>query len=101
MANQHVRMVSAQIKPGKLDEAVEFWRTTVAPTARELKGYVSARMLVDREASRLRSIGFWESQEDFLASVPWTQGHVARFGEFLAAPPVIEGFDLVHEFLKD
>ncbi len=37
----------------------------------------------------------------FLASVPWTQGHLARFGELLAAPPVIEGFDLAHEILKD
>jgi heme-degrading monooxygenase HmoA len=95
----HVRMVTAQIKPGKLDEAVEYWRTTVAPSARELRGYVSARMLVDRPANRLRSVGFWESEADFQASVAWTQAHLAGFGEFLAAPPVIDGFDLVAELL--
>lgn len=97
----HVRMVTAQIKPGKLDEAVEFWTQTVAPSAREQKGYVSARLLVDRAAGRIRSMGFWESEADFQASIPWTQKHIARFGEYLSAPPVQEHFDLAAEFLKD
>jgi quinol monooxygenase YgiN len=98
---KHVRMVTAQVKPGKLEEAVEVWRTTIAPSAREQKGFVSARMLVDREANRVRSIGVWESEADFQASVPWTQGHLARFAGLFEAPPVTDHFDLVAEFLKE
>ena len=98
--SQHVRMVTAPIKPGRLDEMVEFWRTQVAPTAQTLKGYVSARMLVDREQNRVRSIGFWECEADYLASVPWTKQQLARAAELFAGPPTIEGFDLAIELVK-
>jgi heme-degrading monooxygenase HmoA len=94
-------MVTAQIKPGKLDEAVEYWKATVAPTASEQPGYVSARMLVDRPANRVRSISIWETAADSDAAAVWTKGHIARFGEYLAGPPVLDAFDMVAEYSKE
>ena len=58
-------------------------------------------MLLDRAANRMRTVMFWESEADFQATVAWAQGHIARFGEFLAAPPVVDGFDVVAEIEKD
>jgi heme-degrading monooxygenase HmoA len=90
-------MVTVPIKPGKLDEVVDYWRANVGPSAREFKGYVSARMLADHAGNRVRSIGIWETEADYQATVAWTKEHLSKIADRFAGPPVIEGFDLAVE----
>ena len=99
--SRHVRMVTVPVKPGMLDEVVAYWTAKVGPSASEHKGYVSARLLVDRAANRVRSIGVWESEADYQATVSWTQEHLKRIANHFAGPPTIDGFDLAAEFARD
>ena len=46
----YARVVSGSIPPEHLDEAIQLWRTTVAPSVQQRKGFRSARLLVDRSA---------------------------------------------------
>ncbi len=90
----YARNVTVQIKPERLDEAIQSWKDTVAPSVRQQKGLISAHLLVDRANNMLRSIGFWETEADLQGSIQWNQGQLDRFTTFFTAPPVVELFEV-------
>ena len=90
----YARNVTVRIKSEQLDEAIQTWKDTVAPSVRQQKGLVSVHLLVDRANSSLRSIGFWETEADLQGSVRWNQGQLDKFTTFFAAPPVVELFEV-------
>lgn len=55
------------------------------------KGFKSVRLLVERETGKLMTIGLWETEADFQATVEWNKGQIAQFAELFAAtaPPVV------------
>ena len=93
----YTRMVTATILPGKLEAAIQLWKESVAPTTRLQKGFINACLFVDRNVGRIRTIGFWQTEADFQASVPWNQEQLARFAALFAVPPIVEGYEFVAE----
>jgi quinol monooxygenase YgiN len=93
----YARMVTAAVRPGKLDEAIQLWKDSVAPTTRQQTGFISARMFVDRAAGKIRTLGLWQTEADFLASVQWNQAQIDKFAGLFAAPPTVEGYEFVAE----
>jgi heme-degrading monooxygenase HmoA len=85
------------IAPEKLDEAVRLWQGSALPSVRQKKGFKSVRLLVDRASGKIASLGLWETEADFQATVGWNQGQVAKFGEFFSAPPEVGGYEVVVE----
>ena len=47
------------------------------------------------------SPGLWETESDFQGSVQWNQGQLTKFAGLLAAPPSVDGYDVVAEALSD
>jgi hypothetical protein len=94
----YARVVSGPIAPDKIDEAIQLWRTTVVPSARQQNGFKGARLLVDRKAGKVLSMGLWETQPDVQRSVEWNQGQISAFAGLLSAPPAVEeGYELAAE----
>lgn len=93
----YARVVSATIHPGRLDETIQLWRESVLPSVRQLKGFKGVRLLVDRENNNVVSMGLWETEADFLATVGWNQAQIDKFAELVAAPPDVGGYEVVIE----
>ena len=93
----YARVVTAQISPGKLEEAIQLWRDAVAPTVKQQKGFKSARLLVERKTGKVTSMGLWETEADLLASVEWNQDQLAKFASLFNAPPSVEHYEVAGE----
>lgn len=92
------RVVTAQVLPDKLDEAIRVWRDSVVPANSQQKGWVSARMLVDRKTNRAMVVAIWETEADIQASGgEYLKGQFAKFAGLLATPPIEETFEVVAE----
>jgi heme-degrading monooxygenase HmoA len=72
-------MVSAKVRPGDIDAVVTAWKTTVAPSVPKQAGFRGARLLVNRATGAIRSLGLWESEAAFEATVAWNQEQLAKF----------------------
>jgi hypothetical protein len=90
-------MVTATIINDQLDAAIHLWKETVAPTTRQQTGFINARMFVNREAGKIRTIGLWETEADFQASIVWNQEQLDKFAALFTAQPIIEGYEFVTE----
>jgi hypothetical protein len=91
----YVRLVTGFIPAGKLDHAIELWRTEVLSSVQQQAGFRNVRLFVDRESGKIGSMGLWETRADFEATVAWNEREVAKFTSLFDEPPTVEGFDLV------
>lgn len=93
----YARLVTGSIPIERLDAAVQLWQDTVLPSVQQQQGFRSVRLLVDRNHGKIASLGLWDTEADFQATVAWNAGQVARFAHFFSAPPDIGGYEGVVE----
>jgi hypothetical protein len=94
----YARVVRGEVLKEKLDEAIRLWRESVGPSAKDQPGFKGARLMVDREAGTILSLGLWESAPQLRQSVEWDQEQIAKFAAlFRRAPTIEEGYELVAE----
>jgi quinol monooxygenase YgiN len=58
-----VRCTWLRTEPGRVDEAIEMFRSEVLPSAEGLAGFCSASLMVDRQSGRAVSTVTWDSRE--------------------------------------
>jgi heme-degrading monooxygenase HmoA len=93
----YARLVTGSIPREKLDDAIQLWRDSVFPSVQQQKGFKGVRLLVDRKNGKVASLGLWETEADFQATVEWNQRQVAKFAELFATPPEVGGYEVVVE----
>jgi heme-degrading monooxygenase HmoA len=93
----YARVVTATIAPDRLEEFARVWRETVPPSARQQKGFKSARLLVERGSGRVLSVGLWETEADLQGSIAWNLSQVARFAGFFPSQPQVELYEVAAE----
>ena len=93
----YARLVIGAVPPSKLDEAIQLWQAEVLPSVRQQKGFKGVRLLVDRQSGKIASMGLWETEADFQATVDWNQGQVAKFSSLFTTPPEVGGYEVVIE----
>ena len=93
----YARLVTGSIPSEKLDEAVQLWRDTVLPSVQQQKGFKGVRLLVDQKNGKIASLGLWETEADFQATVEWNAGQIAKFASLFVAPPEVGGYEVVIE----
>lgn len=93
----YARLVIGSIPPDKLDEAIQLWQNEVLLSVQQQKGFKNVRLLVDRERGKIASLGLWETEADFQATVKWNESQVAKFMGMFAAPPDVGGYEIVVE----
>jgi hypothetical protein len=58
-----VRCTWLRTDPARVDDAIEFFRSEVLPTAESMDGFCSASLMVDRQSGRAVSSVTWDSRQ--------------------------------------
>ena len=92
----YARLVTSQLQPGTVDEAVQIFRDSVVPDARQQPGFQGAMALVDRGANKTISITLWQTEAEAKRSATsgYLQAQITKFASHLVAPPVVETFEV-------
>ncbi len=64
----HATVTKFTVEPGRIDDANEYYRSTVLAQARQLAGFKGGVALVDRDGGSVFSFTLWESEEALQAS---------------------------------
>ncbi len=64
----HARVVSMEILPMDIEEAIRIYRDLVVPAAKQERGFRGALLLTDPYTGEGVSISLWESEDDLHAS---------------------------------
>ena len=91
----HARVTKFTVEPGRIDDANEYYRSTVLPQARELEGFKGGVALVDRDGGSIFSFTLWENEEAMRASEEAgnrLRGQAASDLEFRT--PVVERYEV-------
>ena len=89
-------VVTVQVLPGRMDEAIQVYRDSVVPAARQQRGYRAHYLLTDHESGKCISIGLWETEADMTATKASGayQQRLAMLKDVFAAPPVREDYEV-------
>ena len=93
----YARLVIGSIPPDQLEAAIQLWRSSVLPSVQQQKGFKSVRLLVDRKNGKVASLGLWETEAAFQATVTWNERQVAKFADFFSKPPEVGGYEVIVE----
>lgn len=95
----HARVVTSQLKPGTVDQAVQIWREKVIPTIEGAKGFKRGYMTGDRNTGKGLVFTLWETEADATA---WNtsgkyQEVISHFATLFVTPPTQEQFEVFIE----
>jgi heme-degrading monooxygenase HmoA len=92
----YARVMTVQLQPGKTEEAVQIYRDSTVPSAKQLQGFKSALFLTDAATGKGISITMWETEADMKASETsgWLQEQSAKFASLFTAQPVREAYEV-------
>ncbi len=92
----HARVVTVQVQPGKIEETIRIYRDSVAPAAKQQKGFKGAFLLTDPNTGKGISVTLWETEADLKAGEAsgYYQEQIAKFGAVFAAPPAREAYEV-------
>jgi quinol monooxygenase YgiN len=90
------RVVTNQLKPGKMDEWINIARNSIVPAVKKEKGFKGFVILVDRSSGKSIGYSIWETETDLKAneSSGFYQEQIAKLKDVLAMPPVREIYEL-------
>ena len=91
----YARTVSGVTQPGRLDDLIAIYRDSVAPAAKQQKGFVGAYLLTSGEGKGM-SVTLWETEADMTAGQAsgYLQEQIGKLGALLTAPPVTENYEV-------
>lgn len=95
----YARVITTQLLPGKVDDAISLWRDNVTPSLKQTKGFRGAYLLGDRATGKGVTITLWESEADAVAmdTSGQYQQTIAMFAAMFAAPPSRERYEVFVE----
>lgn len=91
----HARVTKFTVEPERIDDANEYYRSTVLTQARELEGFKGGVALVDREGGNIFSFTLWENEEAMRASEEAgnrLRGQAAS--DLVFSTPVVERYEV-------
>ena len=95
----YLRVVTSQIKPETVDEAIQIWREQLIPILKGIKGYKRGYLSGDRNSGKSMAVSIWETEADATAwhtSGKYTEV-MALFASHFAAAPIQEQFEVFAE----
>ena len=92
----YARITIIQLLPGKTDEAIAIYRDSVAPAAKQQKGFKGVYLLADRKMGKTISIAFWETEADMKASESsdYYKQQFAKLAPFDATRPALVDYNV-------
>lgn len=94
----YARVITFQYQAGKVDEALHILRETVVPELRQQPGFKGTTNLVDYSHNKVVGITLWQAADDLQSSgMSKLQARFATISSFLAAPPLVETYEVSDE----
>ncbi len=93
----HVRAVTFQVQPGKMQEGIDIFKNSVVPAQKAQKGYQGSYLMTDASSGKVLAISVWESEADMIAgesSSGYYQEQIAKVAGLFAGPPNLEHYEL-------
>jgi heme-degrading monooxygenase HmoA len=92
----HAQVVSMEMLPMNVGEAVRIYRDRVVPAAREQEGFRGAWMLTDPETGEGLSISLWDSIDDMHGSGGSSFYHrkLSELEDFFISTPVRKHYEV-------
>ncbi len=92
----YARVVTVQIQPGRIGEAIDIYGDSIVPAAKQQKGFESASLLADWNTGKGISVTVWETETDMTAGEAsgYLREALGRTTPTLAAPPVTEHYEV-------
>ena len=93
----YARVTSARIAVHRIVQFKKIFEESVVPAAKKQKGFQGVSLLVNLETGEGLAIGYWDSEEDCLASEKnlYYQQQVAKFIPFYIMQPIREGYEIL------
>ena len=94
----HARVILGKVKLGKQDEAINIYKESVVPAAKEQKGFVSMNLLTDSDTNKFISISIWETENDMIVSESrgYLQEQLGKIAALFVGPPTIQNYIVSH-----
>ena len=94
----HARVILGKVKHDKQDEAINIYKKSVVPAAKEQKGFKSMNLLTDMDTNKFISITIWETEKDMIAgeSSGYLQEQVGKITSLFVGPPTIQHYAVSH-----
>jgi heme-degrading monooxygenase HmoA len=94
--SMYARITNADIQQGKMNDAIKTYEEVVLTATQKQEGYVSAILLVDRDAHKAISITVWESEDALAAGEvsPYYIEQLKRLAQFFAGMPQRESYEV-------
>jgi heme-degrading monooxygenase HmoA len=87
----YARVLTARVKPGKLDEMARLYQDLVVPFAEQQPGFKGLFMLTSLDKDKEVSVSLWETEAEMAAFGRECFARVVdQFSVLLAAPPDVE-----------
>ena len=95
----YARMITTQLMPGKVDDAIALWRDKVTPSLTQTTGFQGAYLLGDRATGKGVTITLWDSEAAAVAmdTSGQYQQTIAMFAAMFSAPPSRERYEVFVE----
>jgi heme-degrading monooxygenase HmoA len=92
----YARIVTIHAQAGKLEEVVKVYHESILPAAKQQKGFLDARLFIDRATGKGISVARWQTEEDLKAGEAsgYYSEQIAKLVPLLAAPPVREAYEI-------
>lgn len=92
----YARIITANIKPDKLNEFPDAFSELVLPDASQEPGFKGMYMLKDPAQNRIIGVVLWETEADAIASINgYQQRRMPALMPYLAGSPVAETLEVV------
>ena len=94
----HARVILGKVQLDKQDEAINIYKESVVPAAKEQKGFISMNLLTEPDTNRFISITFWESENAMIASESsgYLQEQLGKIAALFVGPPTIQSYIVSH-----
>lgn len=88
------RVVFGTMQLDKNDQAVEIYKNSIVPAAKEQKGFRGASLFTNDQTGNFVSITLWETEDDMVLSDAsgYLQEQLDKVAAFFASPPKVEQY---------
>ncbi len=92
----YARIVTVHARTDKLDEVIAIYRDSIVPAAKQQKGFIGARLFIDRASGKGVSVTRWQSKEELEAGEAsgYYQEQIAKIAPMLTEPPTREIYEI-------
>ena len=92
----YARLITANVKPEKLNEFASAFSELALPDASQERGFKGIYMLKDSTQNRIIGVVLWETEADAVASIEgFQQRRMPKLMPYLAGAPTAETLEVV------